>query len=91
MTTEQVALDMTQREFVEWQEYWRHEPFGLDSWQIAQHSAIVCAIHRGKRGKKFKTIDFMPHGTRDVKPKPATLVKGFHQLLSFMGIRKRET
>lgn len=57
----------TMREFVQWQAYYRLEPFGEERADL-RNAIVACVIanaHRGK-GRSFRVRDFMP--TFDRRP-----------------------
>ena len=83
---------MSYREFAEWQAYWSLEPFGVESWQMADLMSLTVAMRSSRKGKRYKTIDFMPRGTREIKPKPESVARSFYNWLKVTtGIKKRET
>lgn len=83
---------MLHSEFVDWQAYYRLEPFG--EWRADVRSGIVAStmanIWRGKNGRRMSAKDFMPEfGQHATNPEKQTefLVK---KLMGLFGRGKKE-
>lgn len=53
---DQFLSEMTARQFEEWLEFWRWEPFGMEWLQTAQQ----CAVTAQAAGSKLTAQDYMP-------------------------------
>lgn len=66
---------------MDWQAYWKLEPFGFDAWQFAQLLCMFYNANKKKGARKLVVEDFLPGGRKKQKGTAKQLISGFQAMV----------